>query len=173
MAALAAAMASSLAGQTPWPAHHSPALDLGAALPVPLAAAAGAGADFDSQVEQEALRLVNGERARRGLNTLELDTRLSQVAREHCRRMARTHSAEHQYPGEPDLVHRVQASGVGFSRVSENLAMGTEGISGAHAMMMQSPRHHDNILAPDFNAIGIAALWSGGVLYVTEVFVQR
>lgn len=155
---------------------------LAAALEVPQAAMSSAGQDgdqgFDSAAEQEVLRLINSERARNGLAPLALDTRMGAVARAHCRLMAEHRSREHQYPGEADLIDRVQASGIPVGRVGENVAMTVRRPSGGevaafHGMMMNSPAHRRNILAPEYDSVGIGALWSGGTLYVTEDFIRQ
>jgi len=134
---------------------------------------AAASAGFDQDAELVAIRLINEERARRGLSQLELDPQLSRAAREHCRRMAADRSVEHQYAGEPDLVRRANATGVLFDHVSENLALDSEGVHAAHEALMHSLHHRENILAPDFTAVGVGALWSGNILYVTEDFIHR
>jgi hypothetical protein len=38
---------------------------------------------------------------------------------------------------------------------------------------MHSPPHRANILRPEFSAVGIGAIWSRGVLYVTQDFAHR
>ncbi len=130
-------------------------------------------AGFDVRAEQETLRLINQERARRGMGPLELDPGLTRVAREHCRLMAADHSIAHQYAGEPDLGRRTLSTGARFDHASENVALDSEGVFAAHNALMHSPHHRDNILTPEFNAIGIGALWQGDVLYITQDFIHR
>jgi uncharacterized protein YkwD len=37
---------------------------------------------------------------------------------------------------------------------------------------MDDPDHRDNILNPDYNAVGVCVIRSGGQLYVTEDFTH-
>ena len=37
---------------------------------------------------------------------------------------------------------------------------------------MDDPNHHDNILSPNYNAVGVSVISSGGQVYVTEDFAR-
>ncbi|MGE5109309.1 MAG: CAP domain-containing protein [Acidobacteriaceae bacterium] len=127
---------------------------------------------FEPDAEGEILRLVNQDRAQAGLDPLELDSRLTEIARKHSELMVERSSLSHQFPGEPDLRHRVVSSGVRFDISGENVAYDREPVS-AERSLMRSPPHRANILRPEFNAIGIGVIRVGDSIYVTQDFARR
>jgi uncharacterized protein YkwD len=133
---------------------------------------AEAEAGFDENAERELAGLINQERIRRGLPALATDERLVQAARAHTQEMAARNNLSHQFSGEPDLRHRIAQSKLRIKRVAENVGYGSN-IELTHRGFMESPKHRENILYPDYNAVGVGALRSGDVLYVTEDFAQR
>jgi hypothetical protein len=127
----------------------------------------------DEAAEQRMVQLINRERAQRGLSTLVVDDRLTRAAREHTRLLIKNKDLEHQFRGEPVLELRLSSTGIRFDSSGENLALDSEGADSAHVSLMHSPPHRANILRPEFSAVGVGAIWSGGVLYVTEDFAHR
>jgi hypothetical protein len=127
----------------------------------------------DEQAEQRMVQLINRERAQRGLSTLVIDERLTRAAREHTRLLIKYDELEHQFRGEPALELRLSATGIRFDTSGENLALDGDGADSAHDALMHSPPHRTNILRPEFSTVGVGAIWSRGVLYVTEDFAHR
>jgi hypothetical protein len=127
----------------------------------------------DEAAEQRMVQLINRERAQRGLSTLVIDQRLTLAAREHTRLLIKHNELDHQFRGEPVLELRLSATGIRFDSSGENLALDSDGADSAHVSLMHSPPHRANILRPEFSAVGVGAIWSGGVLYVTEDFAHR
>jgi uncharacterized protein YkwD len=121
--------------------------------------------------EQQLFALVNRERDRAGLRRLEWNDALAQAARTHAKLLVRHGSLSHQFPGEPSLAERLGATGLRFDASAENVALGP-GIEGDHDALMQSAAHRDNILDPQYNAIGIGIAASGAYLYVAENFAH-
>jgi Cysteine-rich secretory protein family len=132
---------------------------------------AAAAQQFDVAAEQEIFRLVNSDRAQAGLPPLEPDARLTATARKHTEEMARKQTLSHQFPDEPDVRHRVIASGVRFAMSGENVAYDRDADSAERALM-NSPPHRANILRPEFNAIGVGVIRAGDSIYVTQDFAQ-
>jgi len=126
----------------------------------------------DPAAEQEMVRLVNAERAKAGLAPLTVDERLTRIAREHSQLQATKHAISHQFPGEPDVRHRISPTGLRFNYSGENVAFDVDPPS-AHRELMNSPPHRANILRPEFNAIGIGVVHAGNEIYVTEDFARR
>jgi Cysteine-rich secretory protein family len=122
--------------------------------------------------EQEMVQLVNAERVKAGLSPLVVDERLTRIARQHSQLMAAKHGLSHQFPGEPDVRHRVTATGLRFNYSGENVAYDANAAS-AHRSLMNSPPHRANILRPEFTAIGVGVIRSGDLIYVTEDFAHR
>ena len=138
-----------------------------------LAAALTASAQqFDSAAEQEIFRQVNADRAQASLDPLELDSRLTSIARQHTLNMVRQQTLSHQFPDEPDVQHRVISSGIRFEISGENVAYDRDADS-AENSLMHSPPHRANILRPEFNTIGIGVIRVGDSIYVTQDFAHR
>lgn len=119
--------------------------------------------------EQYLLVAVNQERAARGLPELQNDPLLAQAAHVHAAQMARYNRISHQFPGEPDLAERGAQSGVRFSKISENVALGANAAA-LHEIWMSSKEHRNNLLDPNVNAIGVAVVSRGGQFYAVEDF---
>lgn len=135
-------------------------------------AAAAMAQSLDPSSEQELVRLVNGERARAGLQPLSVDERLTQVARQHSQTMADKNALSHQFGGEPGVRQRIAATDIRFNYSGENVAYDANA-ERAHDGLMHSPPHRANILKPEFNAIGIGVVRQGNVIYVTQDFARR
>lgn len=127
----------------------------------------------DEGSEQRLVQLINRERAQRGLSTLVIDERLTRAAREHTRLLIKNNELNHQFRGEPILELRLSSTGLRFDSSGENLALDSDGAESAHVSLMRSPPHRANILRPEFSAVGVGAIWSRGVLYVTQDFAHR
>lgn len=134
---------------------------------------AAAGQQYDRAAEQTLVQLANAERAKQGLPSLEIDERLTTIARKHSELMARRGSLSHQLSGEPTVRERVASTGMRFNFSGENVAYDSRGAESAHRGLMNSPHHRENILRQQFNVIGIGAVRQGGILYVTQNFARR
>jgi uncharacterized protein YkwD len=127
---------------------------------------------WDAASEQEIFRLLNQERAQRGLRPLQMEPQLVTVARRHSQRMAEQDALSHQFRGEPDLNARLALTNMHFNASGENVAVNTSAV-GAHKGLMSSPPHRENILNQRYNAIGIGVLRTGQQVWVTQDFVER
>ncbi len=119
-----------------------------------------------STVEREMLALINQERTSRGLEPLQLETRLNDSSEDHSSWMLDTDRFSHTGQGGSSATQRMQQAGFDLSgswRTGENIAWQSErgepGISDdvaqLHQNLMNSPGHRANILNPDFRYIGI------------------
>jgi len=114
---------------------------------------------------------ANRERAARQLSALQWDENLARAAHDHAVWMARTRAVSHQFPGEPGLSTRVLRAGVHFSLVAENVGNASDAME-LHGAWMNSPGHRANLLEPAANAVGIAVVESGGLIYAVEDFAH-
>lgn len=133
---------------------------------------AAAAQQFDSAAEEEVVRGVNADRAQAGLPPLEVDDRLTEIARQHTEKMVEHKALSHQFPEEPDVRHRVVSSGVRFDISGENVAYDRDADSAERALM-HSPPHRANILRPQFTVIGVGVIRVGDSIYVTQDFADR
>ncbi|RBW52198.1 CAP domain-containing protein, partial [Ruegeria sp. A3M17] len=119
-----------------------------------------------SSIEQEMLVLINQERTSRGLDPLQLETRLNDSSEDHSEWMLESDVFSHTGSGGSSATQRMEMAGFDFSgnwRSGENIAWqserGAPGISDdvaqLHQNLMNSPGHRANILNPDFKFIGI------------------
>jgi hypothetical protein len=104
---------------------------------------------------------VNGERTGRDLAALGTSDDLVTVARRHAAEMARRGRVGHY----GDLATEV----TGWSEAAENVGAGAS-VDDVHRAFMASSVHRDNILHASYRDIGVGVVWSGGRLWVSEVF---
>ncbi|MDP8254411.1 MAG: CAP domain-containing protein [Candidatus Alcyoniella australis] len=130
--------------------------------------------DWDIRNEQEAedliLMLINDERISAGLTPLTLYGPLSDVARGHSRDMAQNNFVGHLSPGRGDVSDRVDAAGIKWSRVTENIAR-AETIQDAHRGLMGSPVHRRNVIDSEVNFVGIGVVFIDGPYGGRQVLV--
>jgi uncharacterized protein YkwD len=155
-----------------------PVLDVSHKQPTPQSnSAAGASSGEDSAAENELLASANQNRELAGAPPLRMDESLRQAARAHALRMIESERLEHQLPGEPSLLQRIAEVGpldgtLKIDRAGENLAFATCA-PGANDVLMRSAPHRQNLLNRNFNAAGVAAIWSKGRLYVVQDFAHE
>lgn len=104
---------------------------------------------------------ANRERADQGRAGLATSSELTEVAREHSRRMAATDNLHHN----PDLGEHVG----GWVKVGENVGRGGT-VEAIHAALMDSPSHRRNLLDGDWTQIGIGVVVDDGTVWVTQLF---
>ena len=126
--------------------------------------------------------LVNGDRAdpanasetKGRASPLRWNDKLAEVARAHSLDMLNQGYFAHEDAQGRSVAGRVEAAGMQWQFVGENIAIHTT-VSGAEAAFMNEPRfsqnHRANILNPAFTDIGIGIVQGpGGRLYITEDF---
>jgi hypothetical protein len=104
---------------------------------------------------------VDGERTGRGLGALGVAGDLVAVARRHAAEMARRGRVGH--------YGNLAAEVGGWSEAAENVGAGGS-VDEIHRAFMASSVHRDNILHAAYRDIGVGVVWSGGRLWVSEVF---
>jgi uncharacterized protein YkwD len=121
-------------------------------------------------LETRMLQLVNGERAKQGLQPLKADPELTLVARVHSKDMFVKGYFSHVNLEGKTPSDRIQAANVRFITAGENLAY-AHTLAIAHNGLMNSPGHRANILSKDYGRVGIGIL-DGGIygLMVTQNF---
>jgi hypothetical protein len=121
--------------------------------------------------ERQLFDSLNHERTEQGLSRLQWDSALFKAARKHALLMLNLNILEHQLPNEPTLEARLAEAGARFTSIAENIAVGANPLT-IHAGWMQSPGHRRNILNPQTNSVGIAAVRGPGGLFAVEDFSQ-
>jgi hypothetical protein len=127
-----------------------------------------------SSLEEELLTLINQERSKRELRPLIQDNTLTAIAREHSKGMAQQGFISHDLPFG-DLKTRLYRAGYFHEVTHENLASART-VAKAHAALLKSSPHKENILAKDVTRIGIGisqrpAPYSSQ-LFIAEIFAD-
>jgi len=140
--------------------------------------------------EMEVHRLINLEREKHGLQTLEYDKELAFVAKSHSMDMAEDEFFSHETPegldptdraSKADYTCRYQIGNLIYSGIGENIHMVTgtsvafmstpESIAElAVSGWMDSPGHKKNILTSNFTKEGIGVSISTFSIHVTQNF---
>lgn len=126
----------------------------------------------DEEAEKEMLALVNKERTKNGLLPLIVDPLIRNVARAHSMDMLQKGYFAHDDHMGLTPAERLTLSHVTFRVAGENLALAPS-IDLAHIGLMNSPKHRENILDPDFGRIGIGVMDAGPYgLMITQDFAD-
>ena len=125
-------------------------------------------------LENEVIRLVNSERAKKGLPALKANWQVSRVARYKSQDMIDRNYFSHTSPTYGSPFRMLESFGISFSAAGENIAMGLRTPSEVMRAWMESPGHRANILNPSYNEIGVGlAKSSRGICYWTQMFIKR
>ena len=130
---------------------------------------AGRVAGAQTADERRLVDLTNQARAEAGLKPVEWDLNLANAARTHALLMSQQGEISHRYTGEADLPERAASAGAHFSVIAENIAAGTTP-GQIHGAWMQSKVHHDNLMNPEIDRIGVALVPARGTLYAVADF---
>lgn len=123
-----------------------------------------------SSNEKELIDLVNKERIAAGLNPLEVDMTLVQLAKDKSHEMAVTSDVSHY--SRSKFHGNLDAAGVSYRQAGENIARATS-ISRVHNGLMNSSGHRANIMASTYTHIGVGVVRYGTSYYATEIFIRR
>lgn len=127
---------------------------------------------IDGAVETQMVALVNTERVERGLSPLTVDTSMREVAREKSRDMFVRRYFSHYDPDGKNASDRMNEADIAYMIVGENLAYAPD-LESAHAGLMESEGHRENILETRFHRIGIGVI-DGGIYgkMFTQIFAD-
>lgn len=127
--------------------------------------------DSEQRAAAELLQATNEDRSAHGLQPVREDPMLTKAAWDHAQRMVASGTLSHRVAGEPDLVVRIQQTGLHCSTVAENVAEAPTAEQ-INDEWMHSPPHRANLLDPRLNAVGIAIVRQRGELYAVEDFAR-
>lgn len=123
-----------------------------------------------AQQEAEAVRLLNLDRKKKGLQPLASDPQLAKVARNHAIDMVKRGYFDHTNLQGQSPFDRLNANGIAFNAAAENIGQNTS-VPELQSAWMASPGHRTNILTPGYTHVGIGlAAGEDGLLYGVQVF---
>ncbi|OAH53565.1 hypothetical protein AWH48_09780 [Domibacillus aminovorans] len=108
-----------------------------------------------SAFEQQVFELVNQERAKQGVKALQLDTKLSDVARTKSQDMKNKGYFSHQSPTYGSPFDMMKQFGITYKSAGENIAKGQQTPEEVMNAWMNSDGHRKNILSADYTHIGV------------------
>lgn len=121
-------------------------------------------------LENDLLLMINEERKKHSLHSLQFDEELTDIARNHSKDMLRRAYFSHYSPEGKNTYQRLQAAGIKYRVAGENLAL-AENIHQAHHELMSSPIHKANILNKAYTSLGIGIMDAGrNGLMITQMF---
>ena len=113
------------------------------------------GQDTMSALEAEACRLVNQQRAAKGLASLTIDSNLSVKARIKSRDMRDNGYFSHTSPTYGSPFAMMNALGISYRSAGENIAKGYTSAKAVVDAWMASQSHRDQILSAKYSSMGI------------------
>lgn len=126
----------------------------------------------NQEAEAQMFFLTNEARAKNGLPELKVDPLIRNVARAHSMDMLQRGYFAHSDPNGLTPADRLTLSRVTFQIAGENLALAPS-IDLAQIGLMNSPKHRENILDPEYGRVGIGVMDAGPYgLMITEDFAN-
>lgn len=120
---------------------------------------------------QQVVDLVNSERAKAGLQALQIDAKLTESAQAKSQDMKNKNYFSHTSPTYGSPFDQMKSLGISYKSAGENIAMGQQSATKVMDAWMKSPGHKANILNPSFTHIGVGLSDSG--YYWTQQFIGK
>ncbi len=131
-----------------------------------------------NDIEKRAFEQTNIARVKNGLAPLVWDADICRMARIHSESMSRQGYFSHVTPEGLHLRERARVVGIlRYVVLGENIAF-NQGYDDPGALAverwMQSEKHRDNILSPEYRAMAIGSFVAAdGSVYLTQTFITR
>lgn len=129
-----------------------------------------------AKIEAGVRQNINQVRQNEGLKPLQNNERLAEVARNYSRQMAEKNFFSHTGADGSTATQRVEAAGITYWVVGENLFKGTnltQPVKIAVEGWLESPGHRANILRPWFTQTGVGVWRINNTYYITQLFLRR
>lgn len=110
--------------------------------------------------EYQMFDLTNAARVKNGLPVLEWDEMVKETARKHSIDMAVNNYFSHTNLNGQSPFDRMEEDNILFSTAGENLAYGQTSSVYAHAGLMNSLGHRENILKEEFKMLGVGVAFN-------------
>ncbi|MDG5787269.1 CAP domain-containing protein [Evansella sp. AB-P1] len=127
--------------------------------------------DDIGSIQQQVIDLTNAERRNNGLNELQGDSALSNVAQTKSTDMQENNYFSHTSPTYGSPFDMIRDFGVSYNSAAENIAQGQRTAEEVVQSWMNSEGHRKNILNGDFTHIGVGYDENGH--HWTQMFIGR
>lgn len=137
--------------------------------------AEGAQSPAAAAMESLVYARINEIRQQEGLNPLQPNGPLAQVARQYSQRMATENFFGHISPTGDTPAQRVSDANILYAMVGENLFTSTNAPDPAPLAVqgwMDSPGHRENILRLGYTETGVGVWQRGSTYYFTQLFMR-
>ena len=138
-------------------------------------AAAGAQSAATADMETLVYEQINAIRQQEGLNPLQPNGPLAEVARQYSQRMAAEDFFGHVSPTGDTPAQRVSRASIPYWVVGENLFTSTNAPDPAPLAVqswMDSPGHRRNIVRSSFTETGVGVWQRDNTYYFTQLFMR-
>lgn len=125
-------------------------------------------AQHHSTFEERVVELVNQERAKAGLGALQHRQDLKHVAHKKAEDLIHSNYFSHTSPNYGSPFDMLRTFGIHYRSAGENIAKGQTTPEQVMQDWMNSPGHRENILKPEYDAIGVGFYHSAWV----QMFIQ-
>ncbi|WP_425058939.1 hypothetical protein SCACP_35890 [Sporomusa carbonis] len=123
--------------------------------------------------EQQAVSLLNKDRAANGLPALKVNSQLTRLAENYAQDMIKRGYFSHYNPEGQSPFDRMNQAGISYKTAGENLAINTS-VAAAETAFMNSSGHRANILNASYTEVGIGVVQSpNGSVYVVQEFIGK
>lgn len=122
---------------------------------------------------QQALQLLNADRAAAGLPALRWNQALANLGQNYAKDMIQRNFFAHNDPDGRTPFDRMKAAGISYRYAGENLAINRD-VASAEKAFMNSAGHRANILNKNYTEVGIGVQRDAkGSVYVVQEFIGK
>lgn len=121
--------------------------------------------------EQEVIELVNRERSKVGLSSLQMNESLMKSCDVRAKEIEIVFS--HDRPDGSACFTAIDRAQVSYRTAGENIAYGQRSAETVMNSWMNSEGHRKNILSETFTHIGVGCYESGNTLYWVQLFIGQ
>jgi uncharacterized protein YkwD len=129
----------------------------------------------NAQIEAQIRQQINQVRHKNGLQPLQNNEKLAQVARKYSRQMIEENFFSHTGIDGSTLSQRVRAGKISYWMIGENLFRSkniSQPVSPAVEGWLASSGHRENILRPVFTETGVGVWRKGHTYVITQLFLR-
>jgi uncharacterized protein YkwD len=119
--------------------------------------------------EQNLVNDLNLHREAAAISPLQIDPRLSTLARERAEDMIRRHYFDHTDPDGRTAIDALRARAYRFSFAAENISLASNEAQAEEGLWASVP-HRQNILGTRYRRVGIAVVVAAADCYVVQIF---